>query len=93
MTQLEGFDDQSKPDYVCKLKKALYRLKQALRAWYDKLKLALLQWGFLNSKFDTSLFYCKQGGKVLLVLIYVVDILIIGLDQHQVTKLIADLNK
>ena len=66
---------------------------QAPRAWYDKLKFALLQWGFPNSKSDTFLFYCKHSDKVLLVLIYVDDILITGSDQHQVTKLIADLNK
>ena len=45
MSQPEGFEDQSKPNYVCN-KKALYGLKRALRAWYDKLKAVLLQWDF-----------------------------------------------
>ena len=71
--------------------KALYQLKQAPRAWYEKLKKALVQWGFLNSAADTSFFYCTRGGKMLLVLIYVDDILITTADQAQVNQLISDL--
>jgi hypothetical protein len=33
MEQPPGFEDKSKPRYMCKLDKALYRLKQAPRAW------------------------------------------------------------
>jgi hypothetical protein len=33
MEQPLGFEDKSKPRYMCKLDKALYRLKQAPRAW------------------------------------------------------------
>ena len=33
--QPKGFEDQARPQHVCRLKKALYDLKQALRAWFD----------------------------------------------------------
>jgi len=36
MDQSKGFDSKSHPDYVCKMKKALYGLKLAPRAWYGK---------------------------------------------------------
>ena len=52
MAQLVGFVDATKPSYVCRLHKALYRLKQAPRV-------ALLGCGFQNSIVDTNLFIHK----------------------------------
>ena len=42
MMQPPGFKDLSRPNYVCRLRKAIYGLKQAPRAWYSTLKTALL---------------------------------------------------
>ena len=92
MVQPEGFEDSSKPTHVCQLKKALYGLKQAPRAWFDRLKTALLDWQFVNSVSDSSLFHCKVNNKLLLVLVYVDDILIIGEDSILISKLITDLD-
>ena len=41
--QPEGFVDPNKRDIVCKLQKTLYSLKQALRAWYERLHNYLIQ--------------------------------------------------
>jgi hypothetical protein len=46
MMQPSGFKDFSKPDYVCRLRKAIYGLKRAPRAWYSALRSSLLQIGF-----------------------------------------------
>ena len=70
MQQLESFVDRSKPNYVCRLHKALYGLKQAPRAWFEKLRGCLLQWGFRNSKSDSSLFLRKTKVSLIMVLIY-----------------------
>lgn len=63
ISQLEGFKDERKPQYICRLKKALYGLKHALRAWYNKLSSALKDWGFKNSMLDTLLFFYKERWK------------------------------
>ncbi|GJU56961.1 retrovirus-related pol polyprotein from transposon TNT 1-94 [Tanacetum coccineum] len=46
VSQPEGFIDPEFPDHVYRLKKALYCLKQAPRAWYDKLSSFLIEHGF-----------------------------------------------
>ncbi|GKE05822.1 retrovirus-related pol polyprotein from transposon TNT 1-94 [Tanacetum coccineum] len=54
--QPEGFIDVDHPSHVFKLKKALYELKQARRAWYDKLSKFLLQNHFFKGTIDPTLF-------------------------------------
>ena len=65
--QPPNFEDDKKPDHMCKLKKALYCLKQASRAWYERLRDFLLSKGFMMGKVDTTLF-TKKIGKDLFVL-------------------------
>lgn len=93
MTQPEGFEDPHKRHYVCKLNKSLYGIKQAPRAWFDKLKGSLLNWKFRNSKVDTSLFFYRDGQVIILVLIYVDDIIMNGNDTLKMRSFIAELNK
>lgn len=54
MQQPPGFVSENK-QLVCKLHRSLYSLKQAPRAWYERLKQALLQFGFIPAKCDHSL--------------------------------------
>jgi len=43
--QPPGFESKECPEHVYKLDKALYRLKQAPRAWYERLSKFLLEHG------------------------------------------------
>ncbi|GKA85788.1 retrovirus-related pol polyprotein from transposon TNT 1-94 [Tanacetum coccineum] len=54
--QPPGFEDPDFPDRVYKVKKALYRLHQAPRAWYETLSTYLLDNGFQRGKIDKTLF-------------------------------------
>lgn len=76
MSQPPGVVDLDHLDYVCHLKKAIYGINQALRAWYLELKAHLLNNGFINSLVDASLFVYKQHSCLLYVLIYVDDIIV-----------------
>ena len=79
MSQLEGFIIPKKLEYACKLHKALYELKQAPHAWFEKLRSTLFNWGFKELEADTSLFiYREVCNSIFFLLVYVDDILIIG---------------
>ncbi|KAG8494583.1 hypothetical protein CXB51_012012 [Gossypium anomalum] len=78
---------------VCRLQKSLYGLKQASRQWNLKLTQALVSAGFQQSKFDYSLFTKRQGGKVVLLLIYVDDLVITGNDEFLIKELKGILNQ
>lgn len=90
--QPPGFVDQDRPHFVCRLKKALYGLRQAPRAWYQELRNYLLTLGFVNSVADTSLFIKRAGHQVLYVLVYVDDMLITGNDKSAISQLITTLD-
>nr|GEX40902.1 putative ribonuclease H-like domain-containing protein [Tanacetum cinerariifolium] len=62
-----GFKDTDYPDKVYKVKKALYGLYQAPRAWYETLAKYLLDNGFCRGKIDQTLFIKKQKEDLLLV--------------------------
>jgi hypothetical protein len=93
MRQPPGYEDQSHPDYVCKLDKALYGLKQAPRAWYSRLSNKLIELGFNDSKADTYLFFYSCNGITMFMLIYVDGIIVVISNNDAVTALLQDLQK
>ncbi|KAI3684714.1 hypothetical protein L6452_33939 [Arctium lappa] len=73
--QPPGFENPSYTDRVYKLKKALYGLYQAPRAWYDTLSSYLLENGFEKGVIDKTLFIKRKKKDILLVQTYVDDII------------------
>ncbi|GJU18962.1 ribonuclease H-like domain-containing protein [Tanacetum coccineum] len=80
MTLPQGFDNDNGTK-VCKLNKSLYGLKQAPRQWNAKLTTALVEHGFVQSKFDYSLYVKHVGSVFVALLVYVDDIIITGNDE------------
>jgi histone deacetylase 1/2 len=76
MKQPPGFKSSATPDYISKLDKALYDLKQAPRAWYSRLSFKLHTLGFAPSKADTSLILYDKLGLTMFILIYVDGIIV-----------------
>nr|GEV69442.1 ribonuclease H-like domain-containing protein [Tanacetum cinerariifolium] len=60
MVKDQGFENPDYLDKVYKVIKALYRLHQAPRAWYETLANYLLENGFQRGKIDQTLFIKKQ---------------------------------
>ncbi|KAE8665979.1 tir-nbs resistance protein [Hibiscus syriacus] len=67
---------QDHPEYVCKLRKTLYGLKQTPRAWYGKIAEFLTKSGYSVTPADYSLFVKANEGKLAIVLVYVDDLII-----------------
>lgn len=65
--QPPGFEDVDLPNHVLKLDKALYGVKQAPRAWYERLSKFLLENGFKRGKIDNTLFLKSRGKELLIV--------------------------
>ncbi|KAJ9567388.1 LOW QUALITY PROTEIN: hypothetical protein OSB04_003354 [Centaurea solstitialis] len=78
VSQPPGFEDPKYPDKVYKLRKALYGLHQAPRAWYDTLSSYLLENKFERGVIDKTLFIKRTKTDMLLVQIYMIS----SLDQQ-----------
>lgn len=93
MKQLSGFENPQATNIVCKLHKALYRLKQAPKTWFEKVYGVLLALGFFSARSDKTLFVKTTTQCIIYLLVYVDDILITGNDQKAINTLIQSLHK
>lgn len=85
MDQPSGFLDPNVPSHVCKLHKSLYGLKQAPHAWFTCLSNHLLDLGFNGPKVILlSSFGIMDNTLYIFILIYVVDIVLVGSHQADV---------
>lgn len=92
MKQPPGFEDPEKPDYICKLRKAIYGLRQSPRAWFDKFSTFLIEFGFKCTHGDPSLFVYLHGDDVIYLLLYVDDMLLTGNNDKLIGQLLVHLN-
>ncbi|CAL8999973.1 unnamed protein product [Prunus brigantina] len=74
--QPKGFEDPHHPNDVFRLKKALHGLKQAPRAWYERLSSHLLGNGYVRGSVDKTLFVKRFKKDVLIAQAYVDDIVV-----------------
>lgn len=92
MKQPLGFIHPDHPNHICKLRKAIYGLRQAPRAWYDSLTKFIISFGFCNSLSDPSLFIHNNNGVVAYFLVYVDDLLLTGNSVPFLKKFITSLS-
>jgi hypothetical protein len=89
--QPTGFADPAHPDLVCRLRKSLYGLNQAPRAWYSRFTNYLTTLGFIEAKSNISLFIFCHDSDTVYLLLYVDDIILTTssteLQRHNISAL------
>ena len=75
MQQPQGYE-QGGPNTVCHLRRALYGLRQAPRAWHQHLKKVLEELEFMAAIADAALFRGTVDGEIVWLLVWVDDILV-----------------
>ena len=79
MEQPDGFKIHGQERKVLKLKRAIYGLKQAARAWWIELDKSLHEFGFKRIYADAGIFICQHNdGTFAIMMAYVDDIIVTG---------------
>ena len=93
MPQPEGFEDKNKLNYICKLNKAPYGLKQDPRAWFDKPEECLILLGFWKFQVLHIIIFRRTKSDIIIILIYVDDIIITESSNKDVEEVVMKLSK
>ena len=91
--QPDGFKVKGKENWVCRLVRSLYGLKQSPRLWNETLKTVMKSCGLTQSESDPCLFYRFTSTAKLLVLVYVDDLVVAGTNQQAIDQLKQSLKK
>ena len=93
MEQPVGYETRDRRQWVWKLKKTLYGLRQGAKNWYDALYKALHELGFKWTESDHGVFF-KQIGKDLVVLaVHIDDCMVTGSSSFQISQFKIEMNK
>lgn len=74
VTQPEGFIKRGQEHLVYRLIKALYGLRQALRAWYAKLNKSLEDLSFTRCPHEHAVYIKRKASETLIIGVYVDDL-------------------
>nr|GEZ29708.1 putative retrotransposon protein [Tanacetum cinerariifolium] len=78
MKQPEGFVNPKYQNRVCKLKRSIYRLKQASRQWNKQFDDEIKKFGFIQNRDEPCVYQKASGSNITFLILYVDDILIMG---------------
>ena len=76
---------QDNSSLVCLLKKSLYGLKQASRAWYAKMESFLLDTGFSRCHSNPNVYTKNVGNHIIILVLYVDDLILTCSDPKLIT--------
>ncbi|KAA3477405.1 cysteine-rich RLK RECEPTOR-like protein kinase [Gossypium australe] len=88
MTISSGLENKSNNNLFCKLKKSFYGLKQSPRAWFERFTKTMIANGYQQCQADHTLFVKSRiGGKKVILIVYVDDIILTGDDFEKIMNL------
>jgi len=93
MDQPNGFIQEGQEHFKCKLKKAIYGLKQSRRTWYKDVDALFVREGFTRSHADHSLYIKQTSEYLVIVIVYVDDLIIMTNTMSIMNELKAMLKK
>ncbi|KXJ67790.1 hypothetical protein RP20_CCG012118 [Aedes albopictus] len=93
MRQPCGFVQRGSEGKVCRLHRSLYGLKQAARAWNQKLHEELVRQRFQRCDSDPCLYRKQVKGRWCYVLVYVDDLVVVSEDPTMIEALARKLKK
>ena len=76
-----------KEDFMCKLKKSLYGLKQSPRQWYKRFDSFMMSHGFKRSEYDNCVYIKCVDESSIYLLLYVDDMLVAAKSMKEITTL------
>ena len=80
MMRPDGFVAKNQEQRVCKQKKSIYGLKQASRSWNIRFDQAIKSFGFCQNPDESCVYMKNDGDRVVFLILYVDDILLLGKD-------------
>lgn len=80
-------------DYVCRLNRSLYGLKQASRCWYMKFTNLMKEKQFQCSESDNCLFIKHSNTTITYLLLYVDDLLVASSDNKEIDIVMKDVER
>ena len=92
MVQPENFVSCDAKSMVCKLKKSIYRFKQASPQWYYKFHQVIVSFSFEMNVVDNFVYHKFSGSKHIFLVLYVDDILLAKNDicmLHETKRFLA----
>ncbi|CAL8992131.1 unnamed protein product, partial [Prunus brigantina] len=93
MSQPEGFKVAGKENWVCKLQKSLYGLKQSPRQWYKRFDRFMIGHKYTRSHYDHCVYFRKlQDGTFIYLLLYVDDMLVACKSKVEIERLKTQLS-
>jgi hypothetical protein len=86
MRQARGYEAPGKEHYVCRLKRAIYGLKQSGREWYGMLSGMMHRFGFTRCEVEHAVFYRYAGQDAIIVAVDVDDLTMAGNSRNAIRR-------